>query len=335
MDKTKEIPQGTPSERRSSPREDQSHEITRRNAILRGAKAALLAAAGIFGGKLGRHSYPSDEEAIAGREPLPPRPTSTPIFIKGKEATLVRRTLAEVNETFLSDYKPDERQNLEARVGKETDLIKNDTETLIKCKEYASLEGRILNRYHFSPELKNSQIPRLLPALIYVESKGIESNKSDAGALGLCQIIPDTVKDHVSELGIDRDDFLKNPESYLFDSNMNMTLALMHLDDLYGIFGREDIALLAYNLGQGNVADIINYKLKLGFTSSKEDRLKILSMAKQKIKDNNLNYENLIETDFVPEQIDKYEKTEGDEGFNAEPLRYVPGIIAADRQMAA
>lgn len=268
-------------------------------------------------------------------EPLQPKTTETPIPIKGEEAKLVRRTLAEVNETFLNDYKPDERQSLEARIGKEIGSIKNDKTTLAKCKEYASSAGRILNRYHFSQEFKDSQIPGLLPALIYVESKGIESNKSDAGALGLCQIIPDTVKDHVSELGINRDDFLKNPELYLFDSNINMTLALMHLDDLYGIFGREDIALLAYNLGQGNVADIINYKLNLGFTNSKEDRLKILSMAKQKIKDNNLNYENLIETDFVPEQIDKYEKTEGDEGFNDEPLHYLPQIIAADRSMAA
>ena len=106
---------------------------------------------------------------------------------------------------------------------------------------------------------------RLIAAQIYQESHLNPWAKSQAGASGLMQILPSTAKD----LGV----------ADLFDPVQNINAGVKHLKDLYDHFDRahgEDrllIALAAYNVGQGHVADARDLAKKRGLDPEKWESL--------------------------------------------------------------
>ena len=112
---------------------------------------------------------------------------------------------------------------------------------------------------------KNGFDWRLIAAQIYQESHLNPWAKSQAGASGLMQILPSTAKD----LGV----------ADLFDPVQNINAGVKHLKDLYEQFDQaqgEDrllIALAAYNVGQGHIADARELAKKRGLDPEKWESL--------------------------------------------------------------
>ena len=92
----------------------------------------------------------------------------------------------------------------------------------------------------------------LVASVINIES-GFDSDAvSDAGAMGLMQILPSTAKDCAKRMGID------DHSIDLFDPNTNINIGCFYLSYLLEMFdGNLENALSSYNWGLGNVKDWI------------------------------------------------------------------------------
>ena len=90
--------------------------------------------------------------------------------------------------------------------------------------------------------------PALLAAVIYQESKFDADAKSDRGAIGLMQLLPETAKGIAERTGGS-----KFQVSDLYDPELNVRYGSWYLRHLLDKYGSERIALAAYNAGQANV----------------------------------------------------------------------------------
>ena len=90
--------------------------------------------------------------------------------------------------------------------------------------------------------------PALVAAVIYQESKFRADARSDSGAVGLMQLLPDTAKGIATRTGgsqFEVDD--------LYDPEINVRYGSWYLRHLIDKYGTEERALAAYNGGQGNL----------------------------------------------------------------------------------
>jgi soluble lytic murein transglycosylase len=90
--------------------------------------------------------------------------------------------------------------------------------------------------------------PALLAAVIYAESRFDARARSEAGAIGLMQLLPDTAKGIAVRTGGDR--FVV---SDLLEPELNVRYGSWYLRHLLKRYGDERTALAAYHAGQGNV----------------------------------------------------------------------------------
>ena len=89
----------------------------------------------------------------------------------------------------------------------------------------------------------------LLQALVATESGFDPQAVSPKGALGLMQVMPETA----ARYGV-RDDARSTVQAKLFDPRQNVATGARYLSDLIDLFpGRLDLALAAYNAGEGAV----------------------------------------------------------------------------------
>jgi len=92
--------------------------------------------------------------------------------------------------------------------------------------------------------------PALLAAVIYQESKFRAGARSDRGAIGLMQLLPETAEGIAERTGgtaFRVDD--------LYDPEINVRYGAWYLRHLLDKYGSERVALAAYNAGQRNVDD--------------------------------------------------------------------------------
>jgi peptidoglycan lytic transglycosylase len=90
--------------------------------------------------------------------------------------------------------------------------------------------------------------PTLLAAVIYSESKFDADARSDAGAVGLMQLLPETAKGIAVRTGGNR--FVVGD---LLDPELNVRYGSWYLRHLIDRYGDVPTALAAYHAGQGNV----------------------------------------------------------------------------------
>jgi len=91
--------------------------------------------------------------------------------------------------------------------------------------------------------------PKLVVAVIHVESRGNAYAVSRVGAMGLMQIMPTTGEELAGELGIQW-----VGAKQLFDPEVNVQLGVAYLRQLRQQFGNWSTALAAYNWGPGQIA---------------------------------------------------------------------------------
>jgi soluble lytic murein transglycosylase len=96
--------------------------------------------------------------------------------------------------------------------------------------------------------------PALLAAVIYHESKFNAGARSDAGAIGLMQLRPETAKGIALRTGGER--FRVGD---LYDPEINVRYGAWYLRHLLDRYDDVRMALAAYNGGQGNVARGVIY----------------------------------------------------------------------------
>jgi len=90
--------------------------------------------------------------------------------------------------------------------------------------------------------------PALLAAVVYVESRFDPNARSEAGAVGLMQLLPATAKGIALRTGGTR--FVV---ADLRDPEINVRYGSWYLDHLRHRYGDTKLALAAYHAGQGNV----------------------------------------------------------------------------------
>jgi len=91
--------------------------------------------------------------------------------------------------------------------------------------------------------------PALILAVIMAESSFRQSAESHRGAQGLMQLMPATAEEIAQQMGMT--DF--KPEN-VWQPEVNIAMGIFYLNRLKNIFdGNIDLALAAYNAGQGNV----------------------------------------------------------------------------------
>ena len=90
--------------------------------------------------------------------------------------------------------------------------------------------------------------PTLLAAVIYTESRFDADARSDAGAVGLMQLLPDTARGIAVRTGGD-----KFVVSDLLDPEINVRYGSWYLRHLLDRYHDVRTALAAYHAGQGNV----------------------------------------------------------------------------------
>ncbi len=90
--------------------------------------------------------------------------------------------------------------------------------------------------------------PALVAAVVYQESRFRAGVRSNAGAIGLMQLLPDTAKGIALRTGGSR-----FRVSDLYDPEINVRYGSWYLRHLIGRYGDTPTALAAYNAGQRNV----------------------------------------------------------------------------------
>jgi peptidoglycan lytic transglycosylase len=90
--------------------------------------------------------------------------------------------------------------------------------------------------------------PALLAAVIYQESKFKVGARSDRGAIGLMQLLPDTAEGIATRTGGS-----KFRVADLYDPEINVRYGAWYLRHLIDKYRSERTALAAYNAGQANV----------------------------------------------------------------------------------
>jgi soluble lytic murein transglycosylase len=90
--------------------------------------------------------------------------------------------------------------------------------------------------------------PSLLAAVVYVESRFDPNARSEAGAIGLMQLLPETAEGIALRTGGSR--FVV---ADLRDPEINIRYGSWYLEHLADKYGSTELALAAYHAGQGNV----------------------------------------------------------------------------------
>ncbi|MDM0116179.1 transglycosylase SLT domain-containing protein [Variovorax sp. J22R133] len=146
----------------------------------------------------------------------------------------------------------------------EGDLVRDREQWYASRPDYIQRMTMRSNKYmfHIVEELERRDMPTELALLPYIESAFNPQAVSSARAAGMWQFMPATGTDYSLKQNIFRDDRR--------DVIASTRAALDYLQRLYGMFGDWQLALAAYNWGEGNVGKAIakNQRLGLGTTYS-------------------------------------------------------------------
>jgi soluble lytic murein transglycosylase len=107
--------------------------------------------------------------------------------------------------------------------------------------------------------------PALLAAVVYVESRFDPNARSEAGALGLMQLLPETAEGIALRTG--GREFVA---ADLRDPEINIRYGSWYLAHLAERYGSSELALAAYHAGQGNLDRWLSDSAGIAFPETRE-----------------------------------------------------------------
>jgi soluble lytic murein transglycosylase len=107
--------------------------------------------------------------------------------------------------------------------------------------------------------------PALLAAVVYVESRFDPNARSEAGAVGLMQLLPETAEGIALRTG--GTEFVA---ADLRDPEINIRYGSWYLAHLAERYGSSELALAAYHAGQGNLDRWLSDSAGIAFLETRE-----------------------------------------------------------------
>jgi peptidoglycan lytic transglycosylase len=117
--------------------------------------------------------------------------------------------------------------------------------------------------------------PALVAAVVYVESRFDPNAESEAGAIGLMQLLPDTAEGIALRTG--GSEFVV---ADLRDPDINVRYGTWYLEHLYEHYDDMRLALAAYHAGQGNVDEWQRIGAGIAFPETRQYVSRVLELAR-------------------------------------------------------
>ena len=167
---------------------------------------------------------------------------------------------------------PSARTDLWIRVRQGTAMVDLDNDLVRKWEQWYASRPEYVQRmterggrylFHIVEEVNKRGLPTELALLPFIESAFNPQAMSTAKASGMWQFVPATGRDFSLTQNLFRDDRR--------DVLASTRAALDYLQTLHGMFGDWQLALAAYNWGQGSVQRAIKRNKQLGLPTGYED----------------------------------------------------------------
>ena len=205
---------------------------------------------------------------------LPSVPPRSPLLLAGVGPLLAERDTPAIAVDPLHPTEPLDldaaaaQTDLWARVRQGTAMPELDNELVRKWEQWYAGKPDYVQRmterggrylFHIIEELNKRGMPTELALLPFIESAFNPQAMSTAKASGMWQFVPATGRDFALRQNMFRDDRREVLAS--------TRAALDYLNTLHGMFGDWQLALAAYNWGQGNVQRAIKRNLAAGLST--------------------------------------------------------------------
>lgn len=250
---------------------DLPKKFTRREIAIGGLAAAALAIMGKMGKIVGSGSQPQSADAASTLDTKPtytPQPVATPIPPPlptpqpESEMKLLEKkeVIVERPNTVFGHYEEREKESVFEWMKKYIEKFKEDKTGI---KQVKGLEREISNVADILGVGNDSWQVRVLPALIFVETRGDPNRVSETGARGISQVMKDTAVEVAAGLPLEKRRALGiGIPPNLKDNKVSIALSIQYLGQLLDQFFDPGLALLAYYEGMGSVdSDVKEYLL--------------------------------------------------------------------------